>query len=385
MRNNLIINPLYFFSMGFIYYLIIPFLCFIFIDDFFQYTPLEASLEYINIEFFDMYYWIDLFLIYLSFYIGYKIGGFFKMKKNLIIFDKFSEDNQFNLISFLLIVFLIVFLIVTFLINGNDFFTGYKEFNISFLGQLSTLTVISVFLLNYTNIRKYKILFSVLLIIEFTLLLSLGSRNITVNAFITILLGLLFYRSSLLYSLKFYLIILSTILGILYIGVWRTGYELKIQTLFGIFLAEPMFVLSSASVYLKEIGREIYNIPYEIFLAIINFIPTFLYEDKLEIIKSYVGYKYNYSPFGASSIFINMYSNFGFLYFIYIMLIGFYFNLLFRKSKDSIFFRAIYFLVVPLLIFQFYNQFLFSFFKLLFWNGLFLPILIIYSYKKIFK
>jgi len=385
MKSNLVINPIYFFSLGFLYYLISPFLSFIFIDDFFQYTPLEASLKYINLEFFNIYYLLDLFLIYFSFCIGYKIGSMFEIRRNWIFFDKFTQDNKFNLIFVLLITTLITTLIITFLSNGNEFFSGYKEFNIQFLGQLSTLTVISVFLLNYTNIKKYKIFFSILLIIEFTLLLSLGSRNVAVNSFITILLGLLFYRSYLLYSPKFYLTVFIMIIGILYIGIWRTGYELKIQTLYGIFLSEPMFVLSSASVYIKEVGRETFNIPYEFFLAIINFIPTFLYEGKVDFIKSFMGYKYSYSPFGASSVIMNMYSNFGVLYFIYILMIGIYFNLLFRQAKKSHFFRSIYFLVVPLLIFQFYNQFLFAFFKLLFWNGLFLPILMVYTYKKIFN
>lgn len=67
------------------------------------------------------------------------------------------------------------------------------------------------------------------------------------------------------------------------------------------------------------------------------------------------------------------------------MFIGFYFSLIYIKSANSNFFRAIYFLTIPLMMFQFYNQFLFSFLKLLFWNGLALPILMIYSYRLITK
>lgn len=65
MKNTLIINPIYFFTFGFFYYLIVPFLSFIFIDDFYQFTPLEASLKYINFEFFNLYYFLDLIFIYL--------------------------------------------------------------------------------------------------------------------------------------------------------------------------------------------------------------------------------------------------------------------------------------------------------------------------------
>lgn len=383
MKNNLILNPLYFFSLGFVYYLISPFLAFLFINDFFQFTPLEASLPYINIDFFNIYYFIDLIVIYFSFLLGYKIASLIKINKDFNWRDEYSKDKNFHLYIFIIITALLIFLIFNFLANGNVFFSGYKEFNIKFLGQVSTLTVITMFFFNFTTIKKNKILFLSLLMIEFILLLSLGSRNIVTNAIISLILSLLFYKSYLVYKLKFYMLVTSCIVLILYIGVWRTGYELKVQTLIGIFFAEPMFVLTSASVYLNEVGREIYNIPYELFLAIVNFIPTFLYEDKVELIKSYISFKYNYSPFGASSIFINMYSNFGYLYFLYIMFIGFYFNILYIKAKESIFYRSIYFLVVPLLIFQFYNQFLFSFFKLFLWNGLLLPMLIVYLYSKI--
>lgn len=386
MKNTLIINPIYFFTFGFFYYLIVPFLSFIFIDDFYQFTPLEASLKYINFEFFNLYYLLDLIFIYLFFIIGYKLAFFINTSKKNYSFDVYSSSNGFNLILFLIVVILLSILIGIFLIDGNVFFTGYKKtFDIEFLGQLSTLTVITVFLLIFTNIQKYKFLFIFLFIVEVILLLSLGSRNIFVNGMITIFLYLIYNNSSLLKNYKFYIVIVFLVFIVLYIGIWRTGYEFKLRILWGIFLSEPMFVLVSAVEYFKTYGRELINLPYEIFLSIINFIPTFIYPEKLEIIKDTIGYKYNFSPFGASSIFVNLYSNFGIFYFAYIMFIGFYFSLIYRKSINSNFFRAIYFLTIPLMMFQFYNQFLFSFFKLLFWNGLALPILMIYSYSLIIK
>lgn len=311
---------------------------------------------------------------------------FINTSKKNYSFDLYGSSKAFNLILFLIVVILLSILISIFLIDGNVFFTGYKKtFDIVFLGQLSTITVITVFLFVFTNIQKYKVLFVFLFIIEVMLLLSLGSRNIFVNGLITIILYLIYYNPSLFKNYKFYIISVIFVLIVLYIGIWRTGYEFKIRILFGIFLSEPMFVLVSAAEYFKIQSRELLNFPYEIFLSLINFIPTFIYPEKLEIIKNIVGYKYDFSPFGASSILVNLYSNFGFFYFIYVTFIGFYFSLIYRKSANSNFFRAIYFLTIPLLMFQFYNQFLFSFFKLLFWNGLGLPILMIYSYSLIIK
>ena len=373
MKRKLILHPLMFFSTGFLIYLIIPYLAFMFIPDFYEFTPIEESLKYMNLSFFTKFYFFDIFIIFISFYVGYKIS--LKLKLNETHkFDIFNNSTKLSIVMVLIIFsFLLLFLFRAF--NQNiSFFGGYKTFNVSFLGQFSTITFFTFFFTNFFKSKKIKAVLFIFILLEVIVLLGLGSRNIVVNGIITIILGYIYNNRKLLSKFSFYFFLFIFVFIVLFVGVWRTGYEYKIETFLGIFLAEPIFVLSSAATYLKMVEiRPVFSIPYEIILSIVNFIPTFIYSEKLNFISTFMDYKYKYSPFGASSIFVNLYTNFGYFYFIYVMAMGYFFGILYRKAIYSNFYRTVYFSIVPLLLFQFYNQYIYSLFKLLFWNGFILP------------
>lgn len=381
-KNSFIINPLWFFGTGFFYYLLVPYFSFLLIPDFKEFTPLEASFGYIDISFFTFYYFFDLFLISVSFYVGYLLSWKIPLNQQCH-FDQFSNSAKIFALTYALILILLLWVIYSYIQENGKLFSGYKTFNIQFLGQISTLTFLTFFFTNFFSNKTAKRMLFILVLLEIMILLGLGSRNIVVNGVITLILGYLLNNRNVLYSIKFYIFSLSFIFLVLFIGVWRTGYEYKIQTLIGIFLSEPMFVLSSASVYLNTVLiRPIINLPYEIFLSIINFIPTFIFPEKVHFINTFMSDKQKFSPFGASSILINLYTNFGYFYFLYVMSIGFYFGYLYRKATNSVFFRTIYFSSLPLILFQFYNQYMYSFFKLLFWNAFLFPFLIFYFFSK---
>lgn len=382
-KNKLIIKPYIFFSIGFFYYLIVPFLSFILIPDFYEFTPLEAALPYIDLSFFNSYYFTDLFFIYISFLIGFYLSNKIKLSHPKAFFNTMTSDKKFVKLYIGMTSFILLYLSMIFMLDGGKFFNGYQDFNIKILGQISTLTILTLFMYLYTTIENYRKILLLLLFIEFTILLSLGSRNVVMNGAISIALLLMYNNLKIIKSLKFYYVMLIFLTLILFIGLWRTGYEYKVGTFVGIFLSEPMFVLSSASVYLSDIGRDTFNVPGGLIAGILNFVPTFILDNKVEIIKSIVGYKYDCSPFGASSIFMTLYSNFGMMYIFYIVFIGFFYGIIYRLSLESNFYRTVYFIIAPLLMFQFYNQFLFSLLKLLFWNALIVPFIIIFLYQKI--
>jgi len=378
MKTKLVINPLVFFLFGFFYYLIVPYLSFLFIPNFYEFTPIEVSLKYIDMSFFTKYYFFDLFFIFISFYIGYKMS--FKMKLNKInLFDKYNNSTKLPIIFILIIITLFLWLLFDSTKQKINLFDGYKSFNVFFLGQFSTVTFFTFFFMNYFKKKSIKVVFFGLILFEILILLGLGSRNIVVNGIITIILGYLYNNRQLLLKPYFYFLLLFAMLVVLFIGIWRTGYEIKIGTFVGILLAEPIFVLSSASVYLEMIGtRPMIGNLHELILSIINFIPTFIYPEKVNLFTSILKDKFQYSPFGASSILLNLYFVFGYLYPIYIISIGCFFGYIYRKALNSIFYRTVYFSIVPLLMFQFYNQHIYALFKLLFWNGFILPYMIFF-------
>lgn len=371
--------------MGFVYYLIIPFIVLTYFNVY-ELTPVEAVLPYMNESFFSLNYFLNIFLILSSFIIGHKLSLCFFTKKEVSIFDQYSNSKLLSTIFLAILIAFNLILIISFKKKGGVLFSGYQEFDISFLGQLSTITFLSFFFLNFFKSKTSRVLFFTLVLYEASILLGLGSRNIVMNGTITALLGLLYFNRKLIFSLKFYSFLGVFAFLILFIGVWRTGFEFKINTLLGIFFAEPTFVISSASLYLESLFvKPFINFPYEIFISVINFIPTFIYPNKVTLINYFMSDVQNFSPFGASSVLVGLYSNFGYFYFVYVILLGTLFGYLYRKSFNSVFYRSIYFSAVPLIIFQFYNQFLYSFFKLLIWNAILIPTIIFFIISQFHK
>jgi len=127
------------------------------------------------------------------------------------------------------------------------------------------------------------------------------------------------------------------------------------------------------------------NIPVDIAAAFINFIPSFLYPEKMLLISKLTFDENKESPFGASALFSNLYSNFGVFYPIYIFFIGYFYGFLRAKSFWSPFFRAVYFSLLPLLMFHFFREGFITFIKVLIFNGLIFPFLLLSLFYLCFK
>jgi hypothetical protein len=154
--------------------------------------------------------------------------------------------------------------------------------------------------------------------------------------------------------------------------------ELSTDALIFIFFAEPLFTSTSGAIYIDNMnGRPLLSFPIEILASFINFIPTVIFPEKLELIELLTYNEAKASPFGASSIIVNIYSNFGILYPIYFFLIGLFYGYLKKLAKFSRFYKAVYFSLLPLLMFHFFREGFITVIKVIFFNGFILPLVIV--------
>lgn len=366
-------SPIPMFLFGVIYYLITPFLSLAFFSD---YSLISASLLYFDLSYFDFYYWIDVLSILFFLILGYKISKKIKIRRRSYL-DKFDNYKLMPLLLFLLLFFYYLIILVK-VISSGLMFSGYTTYDTAILGPASTLTFTSAFLYIFFKIPMIKKLFLMLFILNSITLLGLGSRMYFTLGSISIMLGFISLNRNLLTSIRLYLFIAMSLVFIVGIGVWRSSSKIDSEALISIFLAEPLFTSTTGALYIENSnGRPVFSIPTDILASIINFIPSAFYPAKGEIISALTYDINKEAPFGASSVIVNLYSNFGFLYPIYLILIGFYLGMVKRKANYSPFYKAVYFSTLPAFIFLFYRESFITFFKIIFFNGLFFPAVVL--------
>lgn len=363
------------FLFGFIYYLITPFISLNFFAD---YSLISAALPYINLNSFDFYYWLDVIFILFFFILGYRVSKRIKINR----YSYLDNFNNYKIIP--LLVFFLLFIYYLFItlkvISSGLMFSGYATYDIEILGPASTLIFTTVFFYNFFKKPLIKKLFLILFFLSSINLLGLGSRMYFTISLITIILGYISLNRSLLTSIKLYLFSSIFVIFIVGIGVWRNSEKIGAEALVSIFLAEPLFTSISGILYIENSnGRPIFSIPTDLIASMINFIPSIFYPNKVELIDSIVYDVNKEAPFGASSLILNLYSNFGFFYPLYLIFIGFYLGVIKRKANYSNFYRAVYFSTLPTLVFHFYREGFITFFKIIFFNGLVFPAIVLFS------
>lgn len=384
-------NPIPLFSIGFIYYLITPYLVYFFLLELLpileenlgldpnRFLLLKDALIYFkNDNFFNFYYILDILTIFVSFLIG------INLTKRIVISDSNSFDNLNDFeIGYILVTILssilTVFLLVLMHIEDVAFFSGYKEFNVVYLGALSVLFFVNLFFyLIYSPIRNVGIL-KILLVILGVVLLGLGSRNIVLCGFITLLFAYVQNAKSHITNIQISLIVLLIVIVLVFVGIWRTGYEFSTTMIINHFFTDSFFVSSSAACYLDGAGgRPLINYPYSILAGFVNFAPSILFPQKFIIINEIISNSFYCSPYGGSSILMTLYANFGMLYPIYVVALGGFFGFLYTRASNSFFFRCVYLINCPFIIFHIFNQPIYSQMKLILFNGFILPISIMF-------
>lgn len=306
------------------------------------------------------FYWILIFIIFISFYLGSYFGKRFYQKR-LIIQDVFyyEELKKTRLFWIFLIPMILVdqYIIIT---NRNLLFTGYTNIfdaDAPVQGQVASFNCLFAFLyICLLQNKKSRLLYKRLLLFLFVensvFLLSTGSRQYFMVPLVAIFVWALDKKLIPIKKLS----IIASILAILFIivGAWRSGegidFSPEIFT-FG-FFGESLYTwLSAGSFMSNNAGINLVEFPLNFIGWFLNFIPS-LFLDKSELVKDVA---YNYSnPFGAVNMIVSSYGNFGLLFTpVFIFLGGFIMSRL-RQSKSDIW-KATYYCscgVIPFMIFR---------------------------------
>ena len=367
-----------FFLFGFVYYLVSPAFVFHFLAG--DNKLLDSATRYLSSNYFDSSYLLDAVAILLSFLFGYGLGKAVTTAKPSIA-DYGSFKTSVTKILALSFGVLIVYFAVVASTSGAGFFTGYSTYNIAILGPFSTCVFLSAWFVNYFSTKQIRLVFLSLFVVCSVLLLGWGSRMFFVLSFMTLMLGLVSKNKWLLRNVWFYGFVAISVLFMIAVSIVREGgREFGSDNLMAFFFAEPFFTSVSGSLYLEgNDGRPLYGVPNDLLAAIIHFVPSAIFPGKIVLINEITFNETVRSPFGATALLVNLYSNFGIFYPIFIASIGFYYGFLYKKARFSVFYRATYFSALPVLTLLFYRESLTTVIKVLFFNGLAVPFFIAVS------
>ncbi|MFG5861343.1 O-antigen polymerase [Metapseudomonas sp. CR1201] len=364
-----------FFLFGVVYYLVSPAIALGLLA---ENRVISAAIEYIGEDYFGWAYFIDILLIVLSFFSGYFLFKRGRKARAESIVDFSASFKLSPILLFFLLSMLLMFFVYRAMAVGAVFFSGYANYDILVLGPFATLIFLSALFHNYFKSRIAKISFFLVFLASSFFMLSLGSRMFFVLGSMTIALGLLSRNKGALKSPLLYLGCGAFLCLVVSVGVWRSGGNISLEALLTVFFAEPIFTAASGAAYMNNLGeRPVLGAPLDVLASLVNFIPSFVYPEKVLIIEKLIYDENKFSPFGASSIIVNVYSNFGMLYPLYFLCVGGLVGGLNRRAHFSVFYRSIYLSILPLLMFHFFRENFMTVLKVSLFNGFILPFLIV--------
>lgn len=368
-------SAMLFFTFGFFYYIVTPLVSVYFLEN---NKYVEIAQGYLGSSLYTEYYLPIAFVGYISFYLFYKIGGGCK-------FTSFSFGERISgyktapiLVAMLLTIILIASTIKG-LASGVVLFSGYSSYNVDILGPYATVVFCSVLFMNFFDNKITKKIFIGVFIISSLLLIGLGSRMFFVLGLISIILNSVARNPRMIKTPLFIFSLSIILLFVLSVGIWRSNGDFSVDEMLGVFIAEPLFTSISSAIYLNQVDDFfVFKAPMDILAAIINFAPSLIVTNKSELL-NVVGYDIkSYSPFGASSLLVNVHINFGVLFFVYFSFIGFIFGLLRKLAYKNNFAYAVYLSSLPLLMFHFYREGFVTYLKVQFYNAIILPFLVLF-------
>jgi len=367
-----------FFLFGFIFYIVSPAVVFHFLAG--DSALLDNATRYLDSGYFDSSYALDGLTILISFLVGYRLGKTFT-KSRPSLADNGSFKTSVPKIVAMSFAALIMYFAAMASMSGTGFFTGYSTYNILILGPFSTCIFLSAWFVNYFSARQIRLLFFSFFMVCSVLLLGWGSRMFFVLGFMALILGLVSNNRWLLKNVWFYAFGVIACLAMIAVGIAREGgREFSSANLVAMFFAEPFFTSVSGNLYLEGTGgRPVYGVPNDLLAAVIHFVPSAIFPGKVELISAITFDEKVQSPFGAKSLLVSLYSNFGIFYPIFIASIGLYYGFLCKKARHSRFYRATYFSALPVLALLFYREGLTTVIKVLFFNGLLVPLFVALS------
>lgn len=328
------------------------------------------------------------FIIVISYLLSFIFGSFAAKKikiKNTINATNKNKNKGSFLICFFGFVFL---LIISYLAIKNmaTLFGGYQTYDAGLLGAFATISSVSLFFAIYSRTRITKIVFITNILVCCIFMIGLGSRMYAVIPIVAVFVYKIYYSKNEFSKKKVLFFSFFLIIFFLMVGAWRVGRESSFEFLAYIFFAEPTFTWWSASSFMGNNQLNAVGYPLNFLQSFFNFLPSFLFENKGELILD-MRNVYNYeSPLGADSIFVSIIVNFGVIGGVFfIAIVGFYYSLMDRLSWGSRFFFAYYISIVAILPFQFFRDNFSIVNKQVFWNMLIIPAAIIFISLIIFN
>lgn len=202
----------------------------------------------------------------------------------------------------------------------SHLFAGYSvDADVSLAGPLSTINLIAVLIL--LNIKQWRqsqsveYSFSIILLVNSLLLLSMGGRMYVLAPAISLFLQYINSDAKEIASrLRLLLVFCIVVLVLLAVGAWRMGRDTDFLTLLTLGLAEPILTSISMAFLYNCSSVAFFEFPYQFLSTIINFIPSGIFPDKanfmLELDPTGTCL---FSPFGAVHISAMLLLNFGIL------------------------------------------------------------------------
>ena len=298
-HNRIKINHVFCFSAGYLYYCIVPFVCFEYVTDFPGNVYTDMVSIYHNIPTVKIsYYLASILIIYCAFVVGSQRGKYkAKLFNTPLVFH--SRDINFNYTQRFAFPIVVLLGIVVIVLNRASLFRGYVYLATDEYDSMRVLLsvyefFITICVLYYMNsnskLRLRKLLLNKWMIVFFfysIILLTTGGRLYVVTALLSIIVFISFLKNV---SFKVSsLVILSSIFSLLMglIGISRYGFA-GFNFEFALFniLEEPLYTNYSNLTYLSNYSPvNIFCYPETLFSAIINLLPTSLFPWKLEHIK----------------------------------------------------------------------------------------------------
>ncbi|WP_253645231.1 hypothetical protein [Vibrio sp. Y42_MX_L11] len=362
------INPIFFLIVGGLFYLLSPYV--FYVNDYFGIEFLQVAVSsHIKNGGLYKYNVVDLIVIFTCFTLGF--SAFFKVSKSRMP----SSDQYYNYRLLPMLIFSILFVVLMLTVvkarlAGVVFFSGYESYNKSILGPLATLCFMSMWFYLYFS-KKY---FLFLFLLSATLLLSLGSRMFFILPLLSFLVDFVHKNPK-----KIFKILIFTFLALIFVlivGLWRANGQISLVSLIGVLFAEPIFT-SIGTLYYFNDGRPLIGVPYDVFAAFINFIPSFLFPDKNTLMYLIMQDEKVNNPFGAQSLLINLYKNFGAFYPVFIFFIGGGYGFLYKRRLSDKKYYVAYLMTLPLTLTYIYREGFITVIKVMFFNSVFLPFLLL--------
>ncbi|MCS6136734.1 oligosaccharide repeat unit polymerase [Shewanella baltica] len=375
---DILLNPVTCMLLGTTYYIVIPSI--FFFNNYFGLSFIQGVVsQYVDYQSRDVYLLniYDFVIINLSFIFGVVFSSFLKVNANEHDSSVVSSFKLTPRTIFLLLMFFLIFVLIKARLTGYQFFSGYSTYEISVLGPLATLCFMSMWFYIYYH-RSY---FLLLFITVGIFLLGSGSRMFFLLPLMSLIINSVFNSPQKI--LKYFIVFIFSVSSMLLVGILREGNSISVDGLLTILFAEPIFTSLGTLFYFNE-SRHAIGFPVDILAAFVNFIPSFIYPDKVILLNSLTFSDDINNPLGAQSLLINLYKNFGWFYPFFMIVLGFYFGILYKYKSNKLVY-TIYVMSLPLVLLHFQREGFITVFKVLFFNGLIFPVVLLFFFRLLYK